>query len=249
MTVMRSFSQNGRSSDSISRERGLYFTWFEAISLLLCVAGFCFLIGGWPLFRWAWPSVAFLAFMVPLPFRVESAFCERLQAMAAAASTFSLQTMGFPAIREGNDILIHDERVGVEKACSGLSMMMTFFCLSTAVALLVKRPVWQKLVIVVSAIPIALLSNITRVTATVILFQLSADKGIRVKAHDWAGYMMMILGLLLLWAELKYLSWLVPEDGRQPNKPVHKPSLNRPSLPLPVKTARSTKRRRATGPV
>jgi exosortase len=223
----------------------VFIQWFEAISILLCIAGLCFLIGGWSLFRWAWPSVAFLVFMIPLPYRVEAAFCENLQGIAAAASTFTLQTMGFPAFREGNTILIHGESVGVKKACSGISMMMTFFCLSTAVVLLVNRPVWQKLVVVLSAIPIALVSNITRVTATVILFQLTSDAWVRHKAHDWAGYMMMILGLLLLWVELKYLSRLVPLAARQPDRLERKPSLIRPSLPSPVTTTRSAKRRPA----
>ena len=36
--------------------------------LLPCVAGLCLLAGGRAAWRWAWPAVLFLAFMIPLPF-------------------------------------------------------------------------------------------------------------------------------------------------------------------------------------
>src|SRR5207249_8788428 len=130
-----------------------------------CLAGLCLLLGGWPLLRWAWPSIAFLAFMIPLPYRVEMAFCERLQALSSAASTFCLQTLGFAAFHEGSDILLNDSHMVVERACSGLSMLLTFFALSTAVALLLNRHAWAKAVVVISAIPIALAANVTRITA------------------------------------------------------------------------------------
>src|SRR5260370_42137381 len=102
---------------------GLYFygfyvslQWFEGISLLPCLAGLCLLFGGWPLLRWAWPSIVFLAFMVPLPYRVEMAFCTRLQDVGTVAGTFCLQTLGFPAFREGTDILLNGSRSAVETA-------------------------------------------------------------------------------------------------------------------------------------
>src|SRR5205823_2930976 len=45
----------------------VYKQWYEAISLVPCLAGLCLLLGGWKLLHWTWPSIAFLAFMVPLP--------------------------------------------------------------------------------------------------------------------------------------------------------------------------------------
>jgi exosortase len=226
----------------------IFIQWYEAISLIACVAGVCFLLGGWSLFRWAWPSVAFLAFMIPLPYRIEMAFCERLQAVAAVASTFCLQTLGFPALRVGTNIQMGRQQVSVEKACSGLSMLMTFFCLSTAVALLVNRPLWQKIVVVISAIPIALVSNITRVMATVILFQLTSSDWVRHKAHEWAGWMMMVLGLILLGLELRYLSYLVPPAlVRGPVRPEQKPLLSRSFEPSPKRKGSSPRPRPAAG--
>ncbi len=72
--------------------------------------------------------------MIPLPWRIENALGGPLQSIAAAASTYFLQTLGFMAITEGNVIQLNEARIGIVEACSGLSMVMTFVALSTAAA-------------------------------------------------------------------------------------------------------------------
>ena len=85
------------------------------------------------LLEWAWPSIVFLAFMIPLPWRVENALGPPLQSIATTVSTYLLQTLGFMAFAEGNVIQLNEARIGVVEACSGLSMLITFVALSTAV--------------------------------------------------------------------------------------------------------------------
>ena len=58
-----------------------YFDWVSEASLLVSLAGLCVCLGGWPLARLAAPSIAFLAFMLPLPYAVEVG----LRTSAAAA--------------------------------------------------------------------------------------------------------------------------------------------------------------------
>ena len=65
--------------------------------------------------------------------------------MATTASTYLLQTLGFMAFAEGNVIQLNEARIGVVEACSGLSMLITFFALSTAAALVVKRPLLDRI--------------------------------------------------------------------------------------------------------
>src|SRR5436305_10164863 len=103
--------------------------------------------GGWPVFVWSWPAIAFLVFMIPLPFSLEGKFAEQLQMIGTQCSTYSLQTIGYPALSEGTDILINQERLGVVKACSGLSMLLSFFALSTAVALVINRSYLDRFII------------------------------------------------------------------------------------------------------
>jgi exosortase len=191
----------------------LYLEWLDAVSLLPTLAGLCVLFGGPATLRWAWPAVAFLAFMLPMPFQVEVALAVPLRRVATLASTYLLQTFGLPAVAEGNVILIGDVKLGVVEACSGLGMLMTFFALSTAVALVLPRGRVDRLVIFLSAVPIALVANITRITATGVLYVTAGGGVARVVYHDLAGWLMMPLALLLLWLELKLLAnlFLAPE--------------------------------------
>jgi exosortase len=186
----------------------LNMDWIDAVSLLVTLAGVCVLVGGPTLLRWAWPAGVLLCFMLPLPYQAESSLAQPLRRIAVVCSTYALQTVGLPAVSEGSIILIDDQRIGVVEACSGLGMLMTFFALSTAVALMVDRPLWERLILIVSAIPIGVLVNVARITATGILHQTIGSRIANAVFHDLAGWLMMPLALLLLWLEMRYLSRL-----------------------------------------
>ncbi len=188
-----------------------YFNWFEEISLIPTLSGLCLLLGGWQAFRRLWPAILFLLFMIPLPFRAEKALAEPLQAIATTASTYSLQTLGLPALQEGNVIVLNEARIGVVEACSGLSMMIVFFALAVGLVILVKRPALDKAVIVVSAAPIAIVANVIRIVVTGVLFETVGDEAANAFFHKFAGWLMMPLAFGLMWLELKLLSWLLIE--------------------------------------
>jgi exosortase len=207
-----------------------FFEWFEQLSLLPTVAGLFVVGGGWPALRWAWPAVGFLCFMIPLPYQLEIALAAPLQRAATLASTYALQTLGFACLSEGNVILMGELKIGVIEACSGLSMLLVFFALSFAVALVIQRPFWQKAVVVASAIPIALVSNVTRITITGVLYQTAGSGVADAFFHDLAGWLMMPLALGLLWVELRFLARLflaVPPVG-----PLLLPLPAAPALPV-----------------
>jgi exosortase len=220
------------------RFAGIYtfLDWLTAVSLLPCLAGLGVLVGGWPVLRWAWPALAFLIFMVPFPFRVEIALAHPLQRIATKASTFSLQTLGFAAFAEGNVIRLGQIRIGVVEACSGLSMLLIFFALSTAVVLLIKRPLLDKAVIFLSAIPIALVCNILRITVTGILHKTAGSELANLVFHDLAGWLMMPLALGLLWVELRLLAWVLIVPATQPEAAPAAAAVPAP-VPAPASTA------------
>ena len=66
--------------------------------MIFWIAGAIFLVGGWPVLRWSLPSVAFLFFMIPLPYRYEQEWSLPLQAIATKMSCWTLQSLGQPAI-------------------------------------------------------------------------------------------------------------------------------------------------------
>jgi len=191
-----------------------YFIWIEQLSLLPILAGLFLLIGGVQAFRWAWPAVAFLGFMIPLPYYLSVKLTGPLQQLATVVCTFLLQTLGVPAVAEGNVIQLSEVQIGIIEACSGLRMLVIFFALSTAVALVVKRPLWERLVVASSAIPIALVSNIVRITATGLLHELVNSDFANMVFHDLAGWLMMPLALGMLWLELTLISRLLIEAPR-----------------------------------
>jgi exosortase len=187
----------------------LYFEWLGATSLLICLVGVCVLVGGKKALLWAWPAIGFLIFMVPMPYRVEMALAHPLQRLATAASTYALQTLGFPAYADGLVIRIYDIRIGIVEACSGLSMLQIFFALSTAVTLLSQRSFVEKSLIFLSAIPIALAANIIRIIVTAIMHLTVGSEWADYVFHDLAGWLMMPLALAMLWAIVKLLDWIL----------------------------------------
>jgi exosortase len=207
----------------------LYFDWLSAIALVPCLAGLTLLAGGGRALRWAWPALAFLAFMVPLPFRLEKALAAPLQRVATLVSTFALQTLGVVAFSEGNVIRLGEVRIGVVEACSGLSMLITFFALSTAVILVSTRSPLERGLIFLSAVPIALLANILRIVITAILHKTIGSEFAE-WFHDQAGWVMMPAALVMLWVEVRLLSWvLLPGRSRESGLD----SLGLFGLPLP----------------
>jgi len=176
------------------------------------VAGVILLTGGWKLFRWAGPAVGFLIFMFPLPWSVERALLAPLQGLATDVSTFALQTLGIEAYNDGgNRICIEELQLGVVDQCSGLRMTTIFLALSVAIVLLARRPWWENLVILASAIPIALTVNVCRITVTGVLYRVASSELAERVFHDWAGYLMMPMALGLLWLELVILAHLFYE--------------------------------------
>jgi exosortase len=189
----------------------IYFAWLEAFSLLPFLAALALIFGGVRVLLWAAPAIAFLFFMIPMPYRVEIQLGAPLQSAATVASTYVLQSLGQPALADGNTILIKDFKLGIVEACSGLRMLVTFITFSTAVCMVVRKPISDKLLILFSAIPIALVVNVTRIVATGLMYLYVDGQTAHLFFHDLAGWFMMPMALALLWVELWVLRHLFTE--------------------------------------
>jgi len=201
------------------RWAGVYFhyNWFEPFSIVPCLAAIVLFIGGWGIFFWAWPAIVFLFFIVPLPGLLSEFLSDPLQRIGTQISVFVIQTLGIPAIASGNQIVLRDPPpLEVAADCSGIKMLMLFFTLCIGAPFLMRKPIWERVLIVVSAPPIAVISNVFRITLTAVLFEIAhqwpsvmsketADKVF----HDFAGLLMMPVALLLLWGEMALISKLM----------------------------------------
>lgn len=185
----------------------------EMLTFLPALLGVFVIVGGWNTLRWAWPAIVFMVFMYPLPDVLERGLLDPLQKLATIASTYCLQTLGLSAFREGNRIILGgDIKLGVVDACSGLRMLTIFQALTVAIILVTVRPMWQQVVLFLSATPIALAVNIARITVTGVLYVYASKELAETVFHDLAGWVMMPMALGLLYCELQLLDHLVIED-------------------------------------
>jgi exosortase/archaeosortase family protein len=70
------------------------------------------------------------------------------------------------------------------------------------VAIVAQRTLLEKVVIVLSAFPIAILANVARISATGLLSEATRGDMARAVFHDLAGWLMMPLALAMLLVEL-----------------------------------------------
>ena len=191
---------------------GIYIEAVEDWSILVWVGGCVWLLFGWRCFLWSLPFVGFLFFMIPLPFRLEEALALPLQGIATKLSTWTLQLLGQPALDQGNTISLGSQLLGVERACSGLRIFMSMVAVGVAVVMLSpERPPWQKAMLFVCSVPIAIVANVTRIVVTGLLYQYGSGKAAKAFSHDFAGFAMIIYAIGLFWLLVWYLDQLFPE--------------------------------------
>lgn len=189
----------------------------DNVSFIPCLVGIFVIVGGLPTLRWAMPAILFLIFMYPLPRVLEEGLMHPLQRLATACSHVALVTFGLDTFRDGNTIFIGEHKLNVAEACSGLRMLTIFSALAVAMALIsTTRPLWERLIIMLSAIPIALAVNIVRITVTGLLYSLNLEQEvINLFFHDAAGWIMMPMALGLLFLETQILSRLVIDSDEE----------------------------------
>jgi exosortase len=188
------------------------FAWPDRISVIFLIAGVFGTLGGWPALKWAWPALAFLVFMVPMPGRLETLLSTPLQKFATVVSTNILQTLGFFAQADGTVIILSEADLGIVEACSGLRMLLAFVAMCVGFAIVSTRPMWQRWAVIAGSIPIALACNVGRIVVTAVVLETAGRKWADLVFHDLAGWLMMPAGLALMWLELMFLRRLIVTD-------------------------------------
>ncbi len=188
-----------------------YIDAVDAWSILPWVAGVVWLFFGRAVALWALPSILFLIFMVPLPFRAERELSLPLQLIATKLSCWTLQILGQPALSEGHVIFLNEKPLYIEEACSGLRIFMGIAALAFAYVAVVRRTWWEKAILLASFIPIALISNATRIVATGLLLQYVSGEAAQKFSHDMAGLAMIAYAAVLFALVLWYMGKLIGE--------------------------------------
>jgi len=183
----------------------------DGYSILLWAAGVVWLFAGPRVLGWSLPSVLFLAFMVPIPYRAERMLSLPLQRVAAKMSSWMLQFLGIPCFADGNVIRLAGYPLEVERACSGLRIFIGIVALAFAYIVLMRPPIWERLVLLLSVLPIALLANAVRIVGTGVCYHWASEEAARRFSHDTAGLVMIPLAAGMFALVLLYLRKLVFE--------------------------------------
>jgi len=187
----------------------LTYSWPEMLSVVLSIAALILLLFGWQCLKKVSTILLFLCLMLPWPNPVKNYFGMNLQRYATTSAVFCLEVVGYEIVQEGNIIRIGDDvSVAVLEACNGLRMITAFFVISGLVVLLVDRKWWEKLIVLLSSLPIALLCNTIRLVVTAMFFTVLKGEYWEDIFHDFGGYAMMPLALAAMVGELWLLTKL-----------------------------------------
>lgn len=187
----------------------LMYGYAKRFSIILSAVAVIVVLFGWVVLRKVATVVLFLCLMLPWPHRLQAQMSLPLQSWATDSAVFCLELVGYDVARNGNVIGIGEADVEVARACNGLRMVTAFLVISALVVLLVRRSWWEKLIVLASSLPIALLCNTVRLAVTAVAFTKFEGEAVRNLFHDFGGYAMMPLALALVVGELWLLGRLV----------------------------------------
>jgi exosortase len=192
--------------------------WSETATLFPLIVGLGLARLGWRIFSRIWPGFMFLIFLFPLPAALNSLLSQPLQKLATVFSVALLKGTGLWVMAEGNVIMVGSERLEVQEACNGLAMLMSLAATVVAAASLIPMSYLKRIILLVSVIPVALMSNILRISATAWCYHaFGAEVGSKY-AHDMAGWLMMPTAMALVGLELSIVSWLIVETPVETQK-------------------------------
>jgi len=168
----------------------------SALALIVLLVGLAlYFLGERAARRIAFP-LAFLLFMIPIPFinRLSPA----LESFTATASTGAVGLLGIPAANLGSQIELQNSSFVVGAACSGLNSIVALATLVVIFIYLLEGSHRAKLVLLGMAIPIAIVANIFRVSALLVIAHLfGAEAGMKY-FHDYSSPVLFLLAFLLL---------------------------------------------------
>lgn len=110
-----------------------------------------------------WVPAAYLFFMLPLPNFIYLRLSIFLQLVSSEIGVWVIQFFGVPVFLEGNVIDLGVYKLQVAEACSGLRYLFPLTSFGFLFAALYRGPVWHKVIIFLSAVPITVLMNSFRI--------------------------------------------------------------------------------------
>lgn len=192
----------------------------QRISMLLMIAGVVVSLFGLNVLRQLGMPFLLLLLAIPIPQLLFNKIAFPLQIFASRVAGAVIRAFGIEASRKGNVIEIPfsgtGEIIGLEvvEACSGIRSLMTLITLAlilgyftrerrasyrSGIASFLSDPdVQRTALLMLSAVPVALITNATRVIVTGLIAHGYGHEGVEGLWHDISGSLVFIGALLLL---------------------------------------------------
>ena len=149
--------------------------------------------------------LAYLFFAAPLPDITYSTLSLYMQLLSTSLGTGVLDAMGYSVFRDGNIIDLGILKLQVVEACSGLRYLFPLLSFSFLVSYLYDAPLWKRVLVFLSAAPIAIVMNSLRIVIigmTVNIWGAGAAEGF---IHDFEGFTVFFACVALLLLEVRLL--------------------------------------------
>jgi exosortase len=202
----------------------------QRLSLVLMLSGITLYFWGSKLLRLALVPLALLLLAIPIPAIIFNKIAFPLQLFASRCAVWAMRAFDIPVLRQGNVIELmplgakETKKLEVVEACSGIRSLMTLVTLAVVFAYfthpneggtdgengvgkgggwlsqLKRYSFWRSLLIVLSAVPIAILTNAMRVSGTGVLSRYYGTKVADGFFHSFSGWVIYIVAFLLLFA-------------------------------------------------
>ena len=170
--------------------------YLAAFAIIGVVVGLVWTLAGRTLVRlWAFP-LAYLVLMVPLPF-VERVTLP-LALFTGVCSAALVKFLGLDIIVVGSAITLPNADLVIGAQCSGINSMIALTSLHALVAYVVQGPLWARTLLVLLAVPVAMLGNILRVANLLFVARAWGAEAAFQFYHDYSGIVFFVVALLLL---------------------------------------------------
>jgi exosortase len=159
-----------------------------------------------------WLGIAYLVFMIPLPWSTMKLITYRSRLFDAAISTEVASWLGVPVYRDG--VMLHLPNIVLEvaDACSSIPAIAALTSLGVAYATLAPRRLASRVTLIVATLPFAIMSNIIRLITTVAGVYYIGPVTLESLYHQFNGTVNFLLTFFLL---LALDSWLVRFERKE----------------------------------
>lgn len=182
------------------------FGYSVRLSFLVTITGLTLLLAGPAVLRIVAFPLVYLLFMIPLPATLLTRVAFPLQLLAARLATGALDLINVPVLREGNIIDLAATRLEVTEACSGIRSLISLLALAVIFAYVTQRTWRGRLILALSAVPIAVVANAARVTLTGVLAHAFGPAAAMGFYHLFSGWVIFVVAFALMVAVGRMMS-------------------------------------------